>query len=88
MCWQLKGIIQCEVLPINLDHVVPDELHWSYALWMFCLRVLQVVQLDVKVNKKQADPAMLQLWRASRRVVYHFRFGERTLVHLHWIGHH
>ncbi|KAL5503588.1 hypothetical protein EMCRGX_G010561 [Ephydatia muelleri] len=38
----------------------------SYVLWMFCLRVLQDVQLEVKVNKKQADPlqgAMLQLWR-------------------------
>ena len=65
MCWQLKGIIQCEVLSIDFDHVVPDELHWFLRIMDVLLEnvVLQVVQLDVKVNKKQADPlqeAMLQ----------------------------
>ncbi|KAL5479823.1 hypothetical protein EMCRGX_G023409 [Ephydatia muelleri] len=81
----------CPLLPIDLDHVVPDELHWFLRVIDVLLEnvVLQIVQLDVKVNKKQADSlqgAMLQ--KLSRRVVYHFRFGERTLVHLHWIGHH
>ena len=53
------------LLPIDLDHVVPDELHWFLHV-MDALPenvALQVVQLDVKVNKKQTDPlqgAMLQ----------------------------
>ncbi|KAL5497308.1 hypothetical protein EMCRGX_G013765 [Ephydatia muelleri] len=57
----------CPLLPIDLDHVVPDldELHWFLRIMDVLLEnvVLQVVQLDVKVNKKQADPlqgAMLQ----------------------------
>ena len=55
----------CPLLPIDLDHVVPDELHWFLRVMDVLLEnvVLQVVQLDVKVNKKQTDPlqwAMLQ----------------------------
>ena len=55
----------CPLLPIDLDHVVPDELHWFLRVMDVLLEnvVLQVVQLEVKVNKKQADPlqgAMLQ----------------------------
>lgn len=53
------------LLPIDLDHVVPDELHWFMRVMDVLLEnvVLQVVQLDVKGNKRQADPlqgAMLQ----------------------------
>ena len=55
----------CPLLPIDLDHVVPDELHWFLRVMDVQLEnvVLQAVQLDVKVNEKQADPlqgAMLQ----------------------------
>ena len=48
----------CPPLPIDLDHVVPDELHWFVRVMDVLLEnaVLQVVQLDVNVNKKQANP--------------------------------
>ena len=48
----------CPLLPIDLDHVVPDKLHWFLRVMDVLLEnvVLQVVQLDVKVNKKQTDP--------------------------------
>ena len=47
----------CPLLPIDIDHVVPDELHWFLRVMDVLLEnvVLQVAQLDVKVNKKQAD---------------------------------
>ena len=52
----------CPLLP---DHVVPHELHWFLRVMDVLLEnvVLQVAQLDVKVNNKQADSlqgAMLQ----------------------------
>ena len=55
----------CSLLSVDLDHVVPDELHWFLRVMAALLEnvILQVVQLDVKVNKKRADPlqgAMLQ----------------------------
>ena len=55
----------CPLLTIDFDHPVPDELHWFLRVMDVLLEnvVLQAVQLDVKVNKKQADPlqgAMLQ----------------------------
>eukprot|EP00731_Ephydatia_muelleri_P010323 Em0005g909a len=55
----------CPLLPIDLDHVIPDELHWFLRVMDVLLEnvVLQAVQWDVKVNKKQADllqGAMLQ----------------------------
>ena len=67
------SVKKCPLLPIDLDHVVPDELHWFLRVMDVLLEnvVLQVVQLDVKVNKKQVDPLQGQCfrsyWRASRR---------------------
>ena len=48
----------CPLLRIDHDHVVPDGLHWFLRIMDVLLEnvVLQVVQLDVKVNKKQAGP--------------------------------
>ena len=47
----------CPLLPIDLDHVVPDldELHWFLRIMDVLLEnvVLQVVQLDVKVKKSR-----------------------------------
>ena len=43
----------CPLLSIDLDHVVPDELHWFLRVMDVQLEnvALQAVQLDVKVNK-------------------------------------